>query len=278
MPIAAAADDALARVQPESRAGDVQAAASIERSLTDVLQQVVDDDGLVDYGALRGPLEDDFRRVLKAVETFDASGLETRREKLAFWMNAYNVHMLQHIIEADGLTNVIADGRDEIFFRTPYLTAGMDLSLDEIENVILRGPTESGRLAPYALDTTDPRLHAGVNCAALSCPRLRSRAFTPSNVDEELDAAMREFVSSPRHFRLERGVLVASSIIDWYGKDFDRPGESAGDWLLSFMDPERPDADAIRRLLEGRSSDDLRSADDVRFEYDWTVNDRALRR
>lgn len=272
----AASGEVSARVQPESRAGDVQPTAQLDSAFTSILASVVDEDGYVDYAALRGPLRADFRQVVRAVETFDVSGLETRAEKLAFWMNAYNVQMLQHIVEADSLTNVIAGDRDERFFRTPYLTAGLSISLDEIENGILRGPTPGGRLAPHALETTDPRLHAGVNCAAVSCPRLRMRAFTAENVDVELDTATREFVSSPRHFRIERGVLVASSIIDWYGADFDRPGKPAGDWLLSFMDSDRPDAGEIRRILAGRSIDDLRASDDVRFEYDWTVNDRAI--
>ncbi|NNF03858.1 MAG: DUF547 domain-containing protein [Rhodothermales bacterium] len=262
--------------QPASRAGDARPVSDLDSAYTEILSQVVEGDGLVDYAALRGPLAADFRRVLRTVETFDAAALETQAARLAFWMNAYNIQMLQHIVESGPITNVIADGRDQTFFRTPVLTAGMAISLDEIEHMILRGPAESGPLAPFALRDTDARLHAGVNCAAVSCPRLRQRAFTARNVDDELDAGMREFVSSPRHFHIENGVLMASSLIDWYGEDFDRHDQAAGDWLLSFMDPDRSDARGIRERLKGRSSDDLRAADDVEFFYDWTLNDRAL--
>ncbi|NBC17288.1 MAG: DUF547 domain-containing protein [Bacteroidetes bacterium] len=255
-----------------SRAGDVLPADDYEALLTSVLEQVVTDDGFVRYDLLRGPLGADFRRVLKAIETFDASTLTTHDARLAFWINAYNVQMLQHIVETPSAQDIVEDGYAEAFFKTPVLTAQTPMTLDEIEHVILRGEAGRAVLDPFQLDTLDPRIHVGLNCAAISCPRLRQRAFTAANVDAELDAAMRDFTASPRHFRLDDGTYVVSSLLDWFAVDFDRPDRPAGDLLLRHMPTDRPDYDAWQALLAGRTAAALKARDDVRFAYDWTVN------
>ncbi len=256
----------------ESRAGDVEPAADYAASLTALLARVVTDEGLVRYDLLRGELRNDFRRVLKAVEDFDASGLLTREARLAFWLNAYNVQMLENVIETPEVDDIVADGFVEAFFRTPYRTAGLGVTLDQIENVILRRSDFDERLAVFRLPALDPRIHAGINCAAVSCPILRRRAFTPENVDAELDDAMADFVNRPRHFRVEGDGFVLSALLDWFGSDFDSQGMPAGDFLLGFMSPGRPDYDRLKGLFEGRSAAEIKAQPNVRFEYLWKVN------
>jgi len=255
-----------------SRAGNAVPAEDYETLLTSVLEQVVTDDGLVRYDLLRGPLGADFRRVLKAIETLDAATMTTHDARLAFWLNAYNVQMLQHIVETPSVQDIVEDGYAEAFFKTPVLTAQIPMTLDELEHVLLRGEEGRAALAPYQLDTLDPRIHVGLNCAAISCPRLRQRAFTAANVDAELDAAMRDFTGAPRHFRREDGTYVVSALLDWFATDFDRPGQPAGDYLLQYMPEDRPNYDAWQALLTGRTAATLKPRDDVRFAYDWTVN------
>ena len=111
----------------------------------------------------------------------------------------------------------------------------------------------------------------GLNCAAVSCPRLRDRAFTADNVDAELDAAMRDFMTSSRHFRVEGDTIVVSSLLDWFAADFDLHGP-AGDYLLGFMPTDRPGAERLRALLEGTSAAGLKQKPAVRYEYLWDVN------
>ncbi len=267
-----AAPPVPAALGPESRAGNVAPSPDYEAALTALLQKVVTDEGLVRYDLLRGTLNLDFRRVLKAVEVFDVKTLRTREQKLAFWMNAYNVQMLQNIIETPQVHHIIDDGFGEAFFDKPLLTATTDITLNEIENVILRRQEGRTVLKRFGPDRLDPRLHVGLNCAALSCPRLRRRAFTADNVDAELDAALRDFAGSPTHFRTEGDRLVLSSLLDWYGPDFDRPDLPAGDFILQHMPPSRPGYAALKKALTGRSSADLKALPNVQFEYLWTVN------
>ncbi len=256
----------------DSRAGNVAQASDYGAALSDILIRVVTADGLVRYDLLRGELSDNFRSVLKAVEDFDATRLLTQDDRLAFWLNAYNVQMLQNIIETPGVANIVDDGFSDQFFRTPYRSARMDVTLDEIENVILRGQSGNERLALFRLARLDARLHAGLNCAAISCPRLRKRAFTGENVQTELDAAMRDFANAPRHFRKEGQQFILSSILDWFGSDFDGQGLPAGDFILQFMAATRPDYEALEALLKGRTAAKIKEDPSVRFEYVWDLN------
>ena len=71
-------------------------------------------------------------------------------------------------------------------------------------------------------DFADPRIHAALNCASISCPRLPRKAFDPQRLDEELDAAMREFVADERHVRFDANsrTVHLSKIFDWFKDDF----------------------------------------------------------
>lgn len=255
-------------------ARDVQSPSNDDyaAALTAILQHIVMEDGSVRYGLLRRSLADEFRRVLKAIEEFDARSLRSDEEKLAFWMNAYNVHMLKNIVEAPDATHILDDGYADRFFESPLRTARKEVTLDQIEHVVLRRKDGPPELMALRVDTLDPRLHVGINCAAVSCPSLRRRAFTPENVNEELNRAMRDFTRSEQHIRMDGGIMVMSAILDWFGTDFDRPDRPAGDFLLAYMPRDRVDYAALRARLEGNSAAEIKRRPDVRFEYDWTVN------
>ena len=267
-----AASAVSASIGPESRAGNVEPAPDYEATLTALLQKVVTDEGRVRYDLLRGELNLDFRRVLKAIEDFDAATLRSSEQKLAFWMNAYNVQMLQNIIETPRVNHIIDDGFGDAFFDKPFLTAGTDITLNQIENTILRRQEGPAALQAFQPDRLDPRLHVGLNCAAVSCPRLRRRAFTAATVDAELDAAMRDFTGSPVHFRIEGKGLILSALLDWYGADFDQPGHPAGDLILHHMPLTRPGYAALKKALAGRTSAEIKALANAQFEYLWDVN------
>lgn len=236
-------------------------------AFTNFLKDVLTPDGLVHYDRLADHPE--WPAVVKGIEEFNFSLDAPDKEKLAFWLNAYNVHMLNKVAQRPGRDNVMGLDLGSVFFKTNIRVAGQTLTLDQIEHGILReGEAAFARLRPAQFD---PRIHVALNCAAVSCPRLWPEAFRAADLDAQLDRAMREFVNSPRHFRVENGKLVASKLLDWFGDDFDRAGKPAGDFLLGYLDPNRPQADELRVLLEGRSAKDL-ARQGADFEYDWSVN------
>lgn len=241
--------------------------ADYTEAFTTVLKDVLTADGLVHYDRLAAHPE--WPSVVKGIEEFPFSLDAPDNEKLAFWLNAYNVHMLDKVAQRPGRDNVLGFDLGTVFFKTSVRVAGQTLTLDKIEHEILReGEAAFARLRPTQFD---PRIHVALNCAAISCPRLWPEAFRAADLEAQLDRAMQEFVNSPRHFRVEDGKLVASKLLDWFGDDFDRAGKPAGDFLLDYLDAENPQAAELRSFLEGRTAKQL-AAEGADFEYDWTVN------
>ncbi len=245
---------------------------SIADHLDDVLEAVVQPDGSVCYSALSdGPAREALDAALLGIETFDPASLDTDDEKLAFWSNAYNALMLDAVSQHPNRSGVLDGDEGRIFFKTPMPAGGTTLTLDELENVILRKQdSDRPELRRFQVDTLDPRLHVALNCAAVSCPPLQRAAFRPATLDRELDQAFSGWVNAPTHFTVDDGTLVASSLIDWFGSDFDS-GQPAGDFLLSHMSMGRPGYAALKSKLEGKTSAQLK-ANGTRYAYDWTVN------
>jgi hypothetical protein len=255
-----------------SRAGDVVAANDYEASLSTVLKAAVDADGSVDYDLLRrdSQLSLVFRQVLKAVEDYD-DALVSDQQKLAFWINAYNVQMLQSVIEHPETQSVLDEGMADYFFKTKFRTARRDVSLDEIEHAILRADQKTEGLDGLSVEKLDPRIHVGLNCAAVSCPALQREAFVPERIEQQLDRAMKQFANAPRHFRIDGSRVIISSLLDWFADDWDSV-EAAGDYLLRFMDSTRPWYVDLQKYLRGTSAEELKKRPETRFEYDWTIN------
>jgi len=180
--------------------------------------------------------------------------------------------MLQNIIETPTVRNIIRDGFVRQFFDTPRLSAGLMVSLNDIEHMILRRRGDHATLDIHRPSELDPRLHVALNCAAISCPRLRQNAFTSSHLQDDLEDAMHDFANSTRHFRVDHEAAVLSSLLDWYGIDFDTPEEPAGDFILRYMSELHPAYNTLKNVLANRTSAELRVLDNIRFEYVWDIN------
>jgi len=95
-----------------------------------------------------------------------------RDEQLAFWINLYNAQTIRVIIE-NAPVNSIRDIKDSALdVKGPWNNVslsveGTKLSLEDIENKIVRPVFQ------------DPRIHYGLNCAAIGCPNLRAFPYLP---------------------------------------------------------------------------------------------------
>ncbi len=237
-----------------------------------VLETVVQPDGSVCYASLTdGPARASLDAALSGIRKVDPATLRTDDAKLAFWSNAYNALMLDAVSKQPNRANVLGSDEGRVFFKTPMRAGGMRLTLDELENVILRRqPTDRADLRRLRVTTVDPRLHVALNCAAVSCPPLQRSAFRTRTLDRQLDRAFAAWVDNPSHFSVRNGTLVASSLIDWFAPDFDID-QPAGDLLLARMSPNRPNYAALKAKLEGKTSAQIKAAG-TRYAYDWTVN------
>ncbi|NNF06117.1 MAG: DUF547 domain-containing protein [Candidatus Eisenbacteria bacterium] len=177
----------------------------------------------------------------------------TRNEQMAFWINAYNAVMIDAVLEAWPTEGVLKIGRLLGFiptagvFRQKHQVAGTERSLDDIEHRILRPRYE------------DARIHAAINCASVSCPKLQSFAFTAKALDEQLDAAMIEFVNDPARNQLFSRPPKLSRIFKWFREDFEREGD-VWSYVTEWVDP------ASRQKIDPQAKPKF-------LKYNWDLND-----
>ena len=253
---------------------------AVEAPLDRVLSATVSADGRVDYGAIQRRHRADLDAALASVAATDPASLRSDDARLAFALNAYNAHVLDQIASGR-VRSLSTDRARDALYQRELRIAGMDLSLNELEHGVLRRQnTVDGARVPAAARALRPgavdyRIHVGLNCGAVGCPRLRPRAFRAATVDAELDRAFGEFADSNDHVAaLRSGGLRLSSLVDWFGADFERGGVALGDRLLAAMSRSRPAYATLRQRLAGKTAAELRSARGVRFVYDWTINRR----
>jgi hypothetical protein len=157
---------------------------------------------------------------------FDPSCL-TSNGKLAFWANVYNAVIIHLVVSdsraAGGVLPIsikdLAGNASVVWDRKACILNGKSMTLEEVLN-------EASRLK-------DPRVHAAVNCASLSCPDLRASAYSAENIQEELDAQVRAWLTNPsKGVRSVHDQLKVSPIFDWHEKDFP----SLPSFLAKFLD------------------------------------------
>ncbi len=236
-----------------------------------LLAETVNSEGLVDYTLLRTDQSAELSELIRRIGTCDQP-TGSPEEVTSFWLNAYNATMLANIAGEPEVKDILADGFGDQFFKETKAVAGITLSLDQIENTILRADRPNDALSTLAVSTIDPRIHVGLNCGAVSCPALPNKAFRPETLDDELDQLMRRFVNSNKHFRMDGETLVASSLVSWFAADWDSRGKPGGDYLLSYMCTARPDYSRIAAILEGKTASELVQSSNIRFEYSWLIN------
>jgi hypothetical protein len=215
--------------------------------------RVVDDLALirVDYSALRQ--SSDWKQVVRQVHAANPKDFG-HDEKLAFWINAYNILAIDLIVQnypIDGIKD-LGSFFSPVWDRSVATIAGRKISLGAIEHEILRKMNE-------------PLIHGAIVCASASCPPLARTPFRPDHLQVDLAAAMRTWLGHPeKGIALDRAnhVIRLSKVFDWFEEDFEARG-GVLEAIADFLPPE--DATWIRGA--GRKAS-------IRyFDYDWSLND-----
>ncbi len=213
----------------------------------------------VDYAGLKSDRAalDSVVAMIADAELTDAS----TQQRLAFYINAYNILTLRSIVAAYPVKSIKdIDG----VWQKKWRVAGRELSLDQIENQILR------------VEFSEPRIHVAINCASISCPPLRGEPYRAERIEEQLTEASRGFATSNHYNQLlpTEGKARISMIFDWFGGDFVeqfyQPGHAAKlskekNAALSFLIKYSSLTDSVESLPEEW---------EVSFiEYDWGLNE-----
>ena len=163
----------------------------------------------VDYLAIREHDRDHLAQYLGRIAQFSPDTLG-RQAQLALYINLYNATMIQAVIERYHPGYSPSKKNFSVFDAPLVRVNGQTMSLNDLEHKVIR-PTFQ-----------DPRIHAALVCAALSCPPLLNRAYHSGDLEETLEANMRRFVNDTSRNRVDPAGnrLILSSIFQWYADDF----------------------------------------------------------
>ncbi|MGB3570945.1 MAG: DUF547 domain-containing protein, partial [Phormidesmis sp.] len=174
---------------------------------------------------------------------------------------AYNSLTLKAIIDESPIKASIKDIAGVWRFNRHGLLQG-EQTLNNIEHDILRA------------NFTEPRIHAALVCAAISCPYLRQEAFTGDQLDAQLDDQVRIFLSRSEVLEIDRekGEVKLSSIFDWFKEDW-AAGFSTSEGFTG-SDNERAVLNFISGYVDEADRDYLKAGDySIRYsDYDWSLN------
>ena len=218
----------------------IQAQTSIFDSL---LQKNVDKTGKVDYQSLKNneTLLDNY---LAYIQNNEPTKDWSSNKKKAFWINTYNAYTIKIILNnypLKSIRDIKIDGKTA--WKIPFVKVGQKrYTLDQIEHKILRKKFN------------DPRIHVGINCASVSCPRLWNFAFTEDNIASSLDNLMKEFINNTTRNKISKNNLEISEIFNWFSKDFIKNGT-----IISYLNTY-----AAVKISEKASIKYL--------TYDWSLN------
>ena len=205
-------------------------------------------DGNVNYAGFKSE-EDKLDQYLALLQRVDPKTL-ARKEQFAFYTNVYNAWTIKQILtKYTGIESIKELG---VFNTGPWKKkvvrlSGENVSLDHVEHDILRPRFK------------DPRVHFAINCAAKSCPPLRSEPFVAEKLDQQLDDVTRSFINNPKSYRLEGRNLHVSRIFKWFSEDFD---EDALGFYIKYAN------EALKKKLETNP----KKINIKYLAYDWTLN------
>ena len=234
------------------------------------------EDVLVDYDAIRASEEATYEleRYAATLASLDPLKLESKAERFAYFINAYNASVIRGVLaryKGDAATFNVE--RSEGFFRQRlYTLGGVVLSLDQIENLAIRGkfdePSQTEGLdeetlqvlrqwfeATWEGEVPDARLHAAVNCGALGCPNLLAHGayvYRAEELEEQLEERTRAWLQSAEKGAGPQGI---SMLFNWFKQDFIDDAGSVEAFIEAHRDGGVEGVDLTRRL-----------------EYDWTLN------
>jgi len=240
----------------------IAGAQTVDHSAFDELLKKHVVKGMVDYDAFAQ--SGAFKKYLESLGAVDPARL-SEPERLAYWINVYNAYTIALVNRHEERASIrnIGEGEGLIRPRSPWKepivkAGGRTYTLDELESDVIRKQFH------------EPRVHFALVCAAVSCPPLRSEAYTGEKLEPQLESQARLFLLDAARgssVDVKNGVVHASRIFEWYKDDFGGSDDAVGRFIARYHS-ESPEK---QLLTSGRFKMEF-------LEYDWTLNSRFLAR
>jgi hypothetical protein len=256
---------------------ETQPTVSFHDNCADILRNYVSEEGLVDYKTLKRK-RFDLKSLLDEFDNLDPDiyGSWTQEDKIAFWLNAYNIQMLKIIVDNYPIQssriyrlfwppNSIRHIKD-IWNKYKFMVMDEEFTLAEIEKRFFRQEFD------------EPRIFFALSQASLSSPPLRNEPYYGHKLFEQLDEQTKRFLSSPQGFHIDRDskTVYLSAILQptWFGREFiSKYGTDK-----KFKD-QQPHVRAVLNFITNYIPKEDISFLEVEnytlkyIKYDWTLND-----
>jgi hypothetical protein len=240
--------------------------------------ELITDQGLVDYDTLRRKRQDMVRVSSKLKELNPAVRMAlNKNEKQAFWINTFNVCVLELVIEHYPIEpklymifypdSSIMQITGNWWTKEYFDIQTMQYTLQEIEWNFL--------LNPYK----DPRIIFALSYASLGGAILQNEPYTAEELDRQLDDQVRQYLQTPQGMKIdkEKNILYLSNLFTMHDhRELFLASEYAE--IKRFRD-RNPDEQAwLNFIWHYVSEEDKRylenASPDIRFmKYDWQLNE-----
>lgn len=213
---------------------------------TEILTENVDAVGKVNYkGFINNSEKHD--KYLTLLSEHPPGKNWRQEEKLAYWINAYNAFTVKLIVDnypvksikdIGGNVTMLNSAWDIKFFKI----GGIDFDLNTIEHEIIRKQFD------------EPRIHFAINCASISCPKLRNEAYESDKLEEQLSDQASSFLNDKSKNQITNEHTKLSKLFSWFEGDFNKNGS-----LASF--------------IKGYQSDFNEETSTEYLDYNWELNE-----
>lgn len=197
--------------------------------------------GLVNYKALKSDAR--LTSLIKQIGTADISSSDAKT-KQAFYINAYNLHVINNVLKSYPTMSVLDEAG--FFDAKKVKVANSSITLNELEK---------GRLLSKY---NDARYHFVLVCGAVGCPPITNFAYTPANLEAQLEKQTKIALNNPSFIKHKNGGVELSEIFKWYAKDF---GTS--------------DANVIKYINKYSNKKISSTAAVSYYGYNWKLNDSS---
>ncbi len=195
--------------------------------------------GKVDYNGIHSD-PTHLNQLMSLMSTINVSSVN-KKQYQAFWINAYNISVIKGIIDNYPLNSPL--DVNGFFDKTSYSIAGMNITLNEIENELLRKKFK------------DARFHFVLVCGAKGCPPIIPQAYTGENLEQLLEQQTIKAINNSSFIKVSGNNVALSEIFKWYKDDFvdNEDGE------IDFINKYRKEKIALGTKISY-------------YPYDWRLN------
>lgn len=175
------------------------------RSITPFFQKYISEDGLINYKELKKnklALEQTIQIFIEHPPKEDWH----RNEKLAYWLNVYNLQLIKLISENYPIKSVLDLYEGKVWQVKCIKIGDRSYCLDEIEHDIIRK------------ELKEPRIHFALYSGAISSPPLLNEAFTAANMNAHFEKLPN--VLYVKKHKITSTKIEISMLFDWYKDDF----------------------------------------------------------